>query len=564
VLSLKTEGFAELVADVADKARQSSGAAKAVRIALTLDDRFAEEAGLTALAGADRVVVDFLRGTGLGLAGELADRLFLTRTGRLAVRLDGAPAPADAHLLTGLDWAGEEAADVKARWSAENRELRRELEALHAELAEEPVESVHARIDRIEYAVVHMAPLLIYVGERAYSNLGKFSNLPGKSLKVGHARSVLMGLRAQPVREWTPEDACLVACLDVLMSSGAPVRAEEFNGAQLTPRRLASFLVDLLAEYDAPADAGARSDLRSLTAFAAACSDRRRQMIADGRLPYRVINGLSLHKRERWMAAPATLGAVPELVRAHVSELLGISVSADMRIADLAPWWAELAGRLAQAPAPESFGSAFEATLHGLLTAIAEAFEADVAMSRGAQRFDPLRADARDDADPLALATGDFYCCVTPTKSFVERFGEDRAGLTRTLSAYSARMRFNTWHYLPHTLGIVEREPGRDDWFFAPTMPDVTEWSDQHHTGHVAFGVRYAIRIPFGISYDGRQLTGLYDLRLMRAGRQAYTIDDLRRAIAATTLLRQLYQAMSAHEPVIGDFGKDWYERFHG
>jgi hypothetical protein len=110
----------------------------------------------------------------------------------------------------------------------------------------------------------------------------------------------------------------------------------------------------------------------------------------------------------------------------------------------------------------------------------------------------------------------------------------------------------------------VEREPGRDDWFFAPTMPDVTTWSDQHHTGHVAFGVRYAIRVPFGIDFAGRQLPGLYDLRLMRTSSPPFTQADLRRAIGAASVLRLLYQAMSRYEPVVTNFAKDWYGRFHG
>jgi hypothetical protein len=133
----------------------------------------------------------------------------------------------------------------------------------------------------------------------------------------------------------------------------------------------------------------------------------------------------------------------------------------------------------------------------------------------------------------------------------------------RTLAAYSARMRFNTWHYLPHTLGIADRAASRPDWFFAPTMPDLTDWSDQHHTGHVAFGVRYAIRVPIGIEYDGRPLPGLYDLRVMRTGAPPFTFGDLRRAVAAGLLLRQLYQAMSGYRPLVTDFGKSWYEGFH-
>jgi|SRR5450755_68507 hypothetical protein len=563
--SLKTEGFNNVVSDVADKARLAANAAKVVRIALTLDDRFGEESGLGAVTPADRVVVESVRRCEAGLTDDVEDRLFLIRTGRLAVRLDGDPAPADAYLLAGLSWADENSAEIKSRSRSQRQETEKEIKALHDELAGEPAGDVDGRLTRIEYAVAHMAPVLIYVNDHVYSNLGKFSNLPGKSLSIGHQRSVLTQLRGKPVVEWAPEDACFVACLDVLLSSGPPVRAEEFNGTQLTPVVLASFLAERITEYGTPAalDPVAPS-LRNLTALAATCSQLRKKAIASGRQPYRVINGLTLHKREHLMTAPTALGDVPGLVMTHLSETLGADLAADTRIDDLAPLWVEMAGRLPDTPAPAGFSTAFEAVLHAFLTTVAEAFAADVSMSRGPQKFDSLRVEPDAQSDPFSLGTGHFYCCVTPRQAFVQRFGGDRQGLVRTLAAYSARMRFNTWHYLPHTLGIAEREPGREDWFFAPTMPDIAEWSDQHHTGHVAFGVRYAIRVPLGIEYDGRQLPGLYDLRLMRTDPPPFTGDDLRGAIAAGRLLRQLYQAMSEHEPPVTDFAKNWYESFHG
>jgi len=564
---LKTEGFADLVREVADTAGRAPAADKAVRIALTLGDRVAEEDGLSHLTSADRVVVDHLRDSDIHLdpGVDTGDWLFLTRTGRLLVRLDDLPAPAAAHPLGALRWSGDGVAAVKARWHERRRESARDLESVRRELAAEPVAAVHERLDRIQHTVLHMAPILIYVEDEVFSNLGKTSNLPGKSLAADSPRSRLNQLRRLPVGEWSPEDACFVACLHALLLSGPPVRAEEFNGAQLTPTALADFLAQRTAGYGAAAPiVRTPPHLADLAGLAMACATARTRAIVDGVTPYRVINGLNLRKHERLMATPARLGDAPEPVVAHVSGLLGAAPGLDTPIVELAPLFADLAARTVAAPPPERFGTAFEAVLHGFLSAVTEAFDADVAMSRGPQDFAPLRAEPAPDADPLSLRTGDFYCCVVPRAEFVHRFGADRAGLARTLAAYSARMRFNTWHYLPHTLGIVEREPGREDWFFAPAMPDVTEWSDQHHTGHVTFGVRYAIRLPFGIDYDGRALPGLYDLRLMRAWSPPFTVDELRRAIAAAALLRQLYQAMSPHRPRVTDFGRDWYQGFHG
>lgn len=565
--SLKTEGFGELVRGVADAARSAASAADALRLVLTLDGRLDEPTGLAALSPADRIVVDLARTSAVPLDtnADAGDRLFLTRTGRLAVRFGGDDGMEDAYPLGALLWEGTgiDRADLEVRWQGARNETTKAIIAVHDELARDPAERVLERIDRIEHAVAHMAPVLIYVDDNVYTNLGKSGNLPGKSIAVTDERSLLVRLRSIPVAEWSSADAAFIACLAALLRSGPPVRAEEFGGTQLNPATLAPFLAELIAGYGGGTHP-VPTTLAELEDLADTCARSRAAAVTGGAVPYRVINGLTMNKRERLMPAPAELADAPELVRTHVAELLGIPSGKNARVDELAPRYRELAARLVSSPAPEGFSSAFEATLNTFVTTAAEAFDADTAMSRGPQRFAPLLAAHEPDEDPLALRTGDFYCCVAPRQAFVDRFGADRAALAKTCSAYSARMRFNTWHYLPHTLGIVEREPGRDDWFFAPTMPDMTVWSDQHHTGHVTFGVRYAIRVPFGIEFDGRALPGLYDLRLMRTSAPPFTLDELRGAITTAWLLRGLYQAMSEYKPEVSDFDNGWYQRTYG
>jgi hypothetical protein len=567
MVSLKTEGFPELLSGIVAKARTGSDSAEVARIALTLDGRLAEDVGLRALTSADLGVFDFLRHSPVTLDpdtdAETGDRLFLTRTGRLAVRVDGTPAPPGAHLLGGLRWGGENPDDVRSHWHCLRAETEKTLQVVRDELTLEPADRIGERIHRIEFAIVHMAPVQIYVNDRVYSSFGKASNLPGRSLSVEDPRSLLNNWRRTPVAEWALEDACFVACLNALLLSGPPVRAEEFNSAQLNPVTLQRFLIERIAGYGAqpPAEQPALT-LRELETLAATCARLRRQAVAGGLVPHRIVSGLTLHKRERLMTAPVLVGDAPAPLTAQLTDLLDVAVTPDTRITSLTPAFTDLAVRLVDSPAPQGFSTAFEAAIHRLLSAAAEALDADVAMSRGPQRFESLRVEP--DINPLGLRTGDFYCCVAPRQAFVDWFGADRQSLVRALAAYSARMRFNTWHYLPHTLNIVERDPVRDDWFFAPTMADVTDWSDQHHTGHVTFGVRYAIRVPFDIEFDGRPLVGLYDFRLMRVASPPFTVADLRQAVAVATILRQLYQAVAPHEPVVIDFGKPWYERFHG
>jgi hypothetical protein len=406
-----------------------------------------------------------------------------------------------------------------------------------------------------------MAPVLLYVGDRTYSNLGSFSNLPGKSIRVDAPGSLLNSLRDTPVAEWAVEDAVFVACLATLLRSGPAVRAEEFNGVQLAPDRVENFLAERIGEYGGQATwVEHLGRLERLTTLAEQCSRLRHQLIDGGAVFYRTINGLTLHKRECILREPIEYAEVPPPMHAVLSERLGRPVAEEFPAAGEA--LRAIVARLPQERAGKNFSSPFEEFLHQLLAAIANATESDVSMGRGPRNLAGLaRVGAPADVQ-LKLGTSEFYCCVTPSETFDRRFPGDRDELIRALSAYSSRMRYNTWHYLPHSFGLTGQS--RDDWFFAPTMPDITDWSDQHHTGHVMFGVRYAIRVPIGIDFDGEYRPGLFDLRLMRTREPAYRIADLRSAVAAGRLLGALHQAMAAQPRVISDFGNDWYRRFYG
>ncbi|WP_338783268.1 hypothetical protein [Streptomyces sp. DG1A-41] len=48
--------------------------------------------------------------------------------------------------------------------------------------------------------------------------------------------------------------------------------------------------------------------------------------------------------------------------------------------------------------------------------------------------------------------------------------------------AIAARMRWNGWHFMPHAAGVTDDASlAERDWFFAPSMPDMTEWTSHHH-----------------------------------------------------------------------------------
>jgi hypothetical protein len=566
MMDLRADGFAVMAADVAERARHCAAVGEAVKVAVTLDSRLPVDVGWAALTVAEQALLTAAECCRAQLAPPRndADQLVLTRSGRLRVHRRDSGSDPEGHILGSVAWPAV-AAPIDRLWRLADEVQRAQQEELARALAAEPEDARRQRLAAIGYALVHMAPVLFYVGGRVYSNLGELSNLPGKSLRADAPESILRQL-ADDRGQWDPEDATFVACLAALIASGPAVRVEEFNGTQLVPDTVEAFLAERIAAYDGDQpDLVGLDRLTRLDRLAVRCADLRKRLLAAGAVFYRSINGLNLHKREEILRTPVSIADVPPAVCRFIEDAARRADAEPLSIVDFDAARSAVAAIVAGFPGatpPAGFSSPFEAFLHDLLGVVAEVTAADVAMGRGPKFLGGL-ADATPAEEKLRLGTKEFYCCVAPRRSFATRFASDRATLVKVLAAYSARMRYNTWHYWPHAFGLHELGE-RDDWFFAPTMPDIAEWSDQRHTGHIMFGVRYAIRIPIGIHFGGDYRPGLYDLRLMRTSGPPFELSDLRAAIAVGRLLELLHQDMSSAGFVVSDFGNDWYRRFYG
>ncbi|WP_159395429.1 hypothetical protein [Streptomyces albireticuli] len=537
-----------------------------MRTVLTLDGRLPEEVGRAALTGADRLLVREIsaRALRLGPVSEGSDLLIVEQTGRLRFLWNASDFPAGSHIVGSLVTDEPTRTELRRRYRERQAAEEADRAELHKYLMSRPRDEIQDDLERIGHTLLHMAPVQLYVGDKFFSNLGKTGNLPGKSMSRTAAGNIIAGLQATPVAEWPDEEAAFVALSAFLLSSGTQARLEEANGTHLTSAAVAAFMTERIRGYGGePPDAGETSTVARLTSLAERCAALRQDHLRNGTVFYRLIHGANLNKTEHLLRPAAGYPDVPLPLRALLEREAGIATDTTT-VEETAPAFEAFGEALHAAPAPRGFSSAYEALLTRFMTTLAEATASDVAMGRGPRSFAPLDPGSSGPDDPLALRTSDFFCCVAPSAAFTQSFGEDRATLVKTLSAYSARMRFNTWHYLPHTLGITDRVPGRDDWFFAPAMPDVTHHSDQHHTGHVTFSVRFAIRVPLGIDHAGRRLPGLYDLRLMRATGEPYTTEDLRAAVACGGVLAALHQAMSRHRPAVRDFGNEWFRAFYG
>lgn len=567
---LQTEGIDALLRTIAGEAAARPTVEAAAGHAASLGGRITAGLGLQALTREEDALLAAAIAARADLAapGSGTERLVLSSTGRLRL-LRGNADPGNGHVIGAVAWRGRRPSDLDARLGARAAEDSAEASLMKEWLAGLPAERVAAMIVHVRECLQHMAPVLLYTGAGTYSNLGKNANLVGKSVKADSPECVLNRLAATPVTQWAAQDASFLACLHVLITSGPPVRAEEFSGTQLRPDRLHTFLVERIGSYGAAVpDVAGRGSGEALQILGQACASGRTIAVAAGAQPYRLIEGLNLNKQERVERTPVSPAELPPGVLEELQAQLGCAAPGTWE--DVAAACAEAMPSLHTAGGP-GFTTRLEQVLHEITRTATEGLRSHVGMTRGPRRtadlIDMLRAD---NGDMLAWTTKDFFCCVTPSRSFSAMLAPHPEQLPQALRAISARMRYNGWHYLPHTVGLAGQADGRD-WFFAPTMSDVTNWSDQHHTGHVAHGVRYALRVPFGIDMAGARRPGMHDFRVMRAHGQPYTREELRSSVAVGEVLRRVYQAhadrVAARTPStvhlvgrITDFDNSWYQ----
>jgi hypothetical protein len=174
------------------------------------------------------------------------------------------------------------------------------------------------------------------------------------------------------------------------------------------------------------------------------------------------------------------------------------------------------------------FGTGLESLVYETVRATTAAFDADFAMSRGMRSLSALTMALREQEWPK-IASWDiphFFCCVVPAPEARRYFGDSSAHLADTAWSISARMQYNSWHFLVGNLPKVPEVAARD-YFVPPTIPDIAYYSDQHHHGHVAAQVRFTIRSPQAVEVLGRTFGGFVDLRLLRCEGLPFDEQDL-------------------------------------
>ncbi|WP_406863824.1 hypothetical protein ABZO31_26665 [Streptomyces sp. HUAS MG47] len=571
---LRTEGFAKLLERIAEEADTLDSAYAAALHTATLGGRLQTEVGLGALSRTESLVLAEAREHRARrhltlMPGTVGERMALTGTGRLRILTDGEPAPVGALEIGRIDWGGRRPADLDRRLDLLRREEEAELATVHDWLRARPGTVADTLVGDLRTTLDHVGPMRVYIGPHCYTNLGReHGNLIGKSVSADSDKCRLNGISGVAVEHWTSHDAAFVVCMSALIASGTPSRTEEFSGTQLTAERLETFIRAKIASYDGEVDpsVGELPLVDRLFVLAAQAKELRPRKLERGPQIYRTVQAMTINKQERFLDRPVTAADLPAAFAARVAELLPL---ADLSRPDgLVDAWSESMPAL-HSPASGGFTTGLEEVIHDLVQAGTEATGSHVGMSRGPRDITALaRLVALRSTEPGHWKTSDYYCCVVPGQDFTRRFDQAPQELPQVIRAIAARMRWNGWHFMPHASGVSD-DPSFEgrDWFYAPTMPDMTEWTSHHHQGHVANGVRHAIRVPLGLTLAGAHRPGLHDFRLMRTDGEVYGIPELRAAIAIGQVLQSLYQAHARRSerarsgPVVSDFGNTWYQQ---
>ncbi|WP_405604710.1 hypothetical protein OG741_35815 [Streptomyces sp. NBC_01410] len=527
-------GFAGLLKRAWQQAVQAPDLRTAVDTLLTLGGHVPADIQLRALRTADGAALKVLcglswrpgeeyAGPAAGTGGEPAflGELGLTTSGRIVVRVPSQGPLASREQLVGgslrVPWSGQDLLDYRSELERATARLAEAAADCRAWLASAGPAGRSELLEQLKEAALRTAPFVLYQEDKQYTNFRDRNTVTGKTLWPGHPDCSLSSLQGLPLPLWSDNDAVMVVCLTLLVRSAGFGRIEEANGTQLSLDHIALLLERTRRNYNSALDGhalapAASARVEDLEALAGALREKRQQVAKSVQL-YREIHGALMHKIER-VAAPYGEGARlrEEALCARLREQLPLSGAT---LDDLGAEVEASPGWLTQPHG--SFGTGLESLVYEAVSASAQAFRADFAMSRGIRSLPRLiqALRAQDWAEITQWGITDFFCCVVPLPEARTYFAGSTAQLADTAWAMSSRMQYNSWHFIAGNLPKVPEVTARDH-FVPPTIPDIAFYSDQHHHGHVANRVRFSIRSPQAVDVLDRAFNGFMDLRLLR------------------------------------------------
>lgn len=564
-------GFPGLLARAWRKATSAPNLSTSLNILLTLDGHVPDDVQLRGLRMPEEFALKVLFGVSWRKGGRTVPCVYLrderppyvgeiglTTGGRVVVRVPShAPLADEEDLVDGVirvPWSSQALTAFQEEMNRATVRRARSIADCREWLAAAGAHERGEILEQLKEAALRTAPFILYQENKRYTNFRERNTLTGKTLWPGHPDCALSSLQGLPLELWSDNDVVMVVCLTLLVRSAGFARIEEANGTQLTVDHIAELLERTRCKY-ARVPGGRKlkpvlsTRIEPLHDLAKSLRERRKEFGPTVQL-YREIHGPLMHKIER-VAGPSL-----DAARRREEALCGCLRE---RLPVTGDTLKEFGGSIAASPSwlaqPHGdFETGLESVVYETVSVASRVFDADFAMSRGMRSPPRLVRALREQnwAEITAWDLPEFFCCVVPAPEARRYFGDSPAQLADIAWAMSARMQYNSWHFIAGNLPRVPEVVARDH-FVPPSIPDIAYYSDQHHNGHVAAQVRFSIRSPQPVTVLERMFSGFVDLRLLRCDGQPFDEQDL---LAAQRTSAFIAKATNLAAALVAD-GKD-------
>ena len=400
-------------------------------------------------------------------------------------------------------------------------------------------DDLKSRLLKISKLHGHMAPVIYKNDNRVITNfyLKKESHKHDNEIRIS---TYLENLADISFDTWKKNDKEFIACLLILSEIGSQTVYEEFNSQDLSLFTLYKYLVEKF-EY-LSGDKETR-DLNHMIEIAKDIQNHRKQRLSDS-FYYRYIDGVSLNKLEKFSEKIGDFDRpMPqECIELFSSYGIYCSFTSELYDASRSLFKSSL---INSNHANKGFTSSAEALINEYLKSTLRIIESDIVMTRGITLLSDLLSLAKDEEYQkiVGYKQTDYFCYVLPSHSVIKN--TDPKMLQVILNSISARMRFNSWHYLP---GNYSENVSRDrDYFIPPVLSDIALNSDLHHPGHIHSRVKHSIRCPESVTINKKVYKAFIDLRLMRMNGPVFTLEELKRSKEIALNLKTIFQALIDH-----------------
>ncbi|WP_256326419.1 hypothetical protein [Staphylococcus sp. HMSC036D05] len=407
----------------------------------------------------------------------------------------------------------------------------------------------------IKFNIYHMAPILLYVNDKTFSTFYNYNNLI-KEFDGDTDEFLLNNLPYKNIENWEKAEKIFVFNMYLLLKSGPPSRGEEVNGIHFSLSFLKDYFNQKIKEYSQILKRKTDGDF-SLEKQAVLIFSMRKE-IENHYLIYRFINGLNLHKEERYIDNRELSKQNDDCLKTDLERLTSVKFSKD---------YYHYFCQIIEKNLDKEPYQIIEKMMHTIINRAISRTSSDIGMARGFRA--PLKfyeVHQKDELEEIFnWGQNEYFCCVVPSALMKSAFQNNSKILAGVLTAISKRMEYNSWHYTPGNFLNNQTRITRH-FYFPPVMADITKWSDQHHKGHVFAKVRHAIRCPGSIKNGATIYNAFFDLRLMKQSGSDYSENDLVIAIYYKEILKLLFQSWfdvckrTKQEINITSYSREWYQ----